>query len=245
MGVGDRRLVDIDFLETPRQGPVFFDLVFVLLVGGRADAAQNTGLQRGFQQIGGIHRAAAGGPGADDGMHLIDKEDGVFLLLDGGHHAFQAFFKIAPVFGAGDQGAHVEQMDLDVPQQVGHPRFFAFGPGFFVFMDAQRQTLGHGRLADAGFADQERIVFLAAAENLHDPVQLVVAADERIDFALRRIVGQVDGKFLQRLGILTGFLRIGASGGEEKGSFCRPSAGSSWEMKFITSSLWMPTEVRK
>ena len=82
----------------------------------------------------------------------------------------------------------------------GHLRRLALGPGLFVLVDAQGQPFGHGRLADARFADQQRIVFLAAAENLHDPVQLVVPADEGVDLALGRQIGQIDGKLFQRLG---------------------------------------------
>jgi len=42
-GFGDRGFGDLDFFEPPRQGAVFLEVVFVLLVGGGADAAQLPG----------------------------------------------------------------------------------------------------------------------------------------------------------------------------------------------------------
>ncbi len=41
-------------------------------------------------------------------------------------------------------------------------------------------------LADAGFADEQRIVLLAAAQHLNGAIDLGVASDHRIDLALAR-----------------------------------------------------------
>jgi hypothetical protein len=106
-------------------------MVFVLLVGGGTDAADRAGLQRGLEQVRGIHGAAAGGPGSDDGMHFVDEQDGLVFFLDGGHHLFQPFFKVAPILGACDQGAKVEHVDLRILQQVGN-QFFRIGVEFLA-----------------------------------------------------------------------------------------------------------------
>ena len=71
--------------------------------------------------------------------------------------------------------------------------------------DAQRQAFDDGRLADAGLADQHRIVLGAARQHLDRAADFLVAADHRIELALARGFGQVAGIFLQRvIGVLGG-----------------------------------------
>ena len=50
--------------------------------------------------------------------------------------------------------------------------------------DALRQPFDDGGLADAGFADEHRIVLGPASQHLNDAADLVVAADDRIELAL-------------------------------------------------------------
>ena len=71
--------------------------------------------------------------------------------------------------------AHIEREDRGVLQHFGH----------FALDDAARQPFGNRRLADAGIADIERIVLRAAAQDLNGAVDLGLAADQRIDLALR------------------------------------------------------------
>ena len=54
----------------------------------------------------------------------------------------------------------------------------------FAVDDAARQALGDRGLADAGVADEQRIVLLAAAQHLDGAADLGVAADQRIDLAV-------------------------------------------------------------
>ena len=49
--------------------------------------------------------------------------------------------------------------------------------------DAQRQALDDRRLADAGLADQHRIVLGAARQHLDGAADFLVAADHRIELA--------------------------------------------------------------
>ena len=49
-------------------------------------------------------------------------------------------------------------------------------------------------LADAGLAGQDRVVLAAAHQDVDDLADLLVAADDRIDLALARPLGQVDGE---------------------------------------------------
>ena len=72
--------------------------------------------------------------------------------------------------------------------------------------DAPRETFDDRRLADAGLADEHRIVFRPAREHLHDAADFVVAADDRIDLAAPRQLGEVASVFFQRLIFALGIL---------------------------------------
>ena len=69
--------------------------------------------------------------------------------------------------------------------------------------DALREPLDDRGLADAGLADQHRIVLGAPRQHLDGAPDLLVAADHRIDLAVARRLGEVAGIFLERvIGVL-------------------------------------------
>jgi hypothetical protein len=70
-----------------------------------------------------------------------------------------------------------------------------------------------GRLADTGLADEHRIVLGPALQNLDGAANLVVAADHRIELALRCALREVDAVFLERLAVLlrARILHLGAA----------------------------------
>ena len=49
--------------------------------------------------------------------------------------------------------------------------------------DAQREALDDGRLADARFAGEDRVVLPAARQDVDHLADLEVAADDRVDLA--------------------------------------------------------------
>src|SRR5690606_14121821 len=71
------RFVHVDLLKTPYQSPILLEVVSILLVGRRADTAQTSRLQRGLEQVRGIHRAARSRARPNNGVDLVDEEDGV------------------------------------------------------------------------------------------------------------------------------------------------------------------------
>ena len=144
--VGDRRLIDVDLLEAAHQRAVLLEILPVFLVGRRADAAQHALRQRGLQQIGGVHRAARGGAGADHRMDLVDEENRVLVILDLLHDLLQALLEVAAIARAGEQRAHVEREDRRAGEHVRH----------FARDDLAREAFGDRRLADAGIADEQR-----------------------------------------------------------------------------------------
>ncbi len=197
-----RRLVDVDLLEPPHEGAVLLEILAVFLVGGRADAAQRSRGEGGLQQVRRIHRAARGRTGADHRVDLVDEHDGVGMRLDFLHHLLQALLEIAAIAGAGEQRAHVEGEHRRVAQHLRH----------LALDDLAGEALRDGGLADAGIADEQRVVLLAAAQNLDRALHLHLAADQRIDLAVLRLLVEVDAITIERVAL---FLRahLGLVGG--------------------------------
>src|SRR3546814_1496691 len=104
------------------------------------------------------------------------------------------------IFGARDQRPHVERQQAAVLQTVGD----------VAVDDAQREAFGDRGLADAGLADQHRIVLGPAREDLHRAADFLVAADGGIELARARDFGEVAGEFLK---LVIAFLGRGGGGG--------------------------------
>ena len=183
-----RRLDDVDLLEAPRQRVVLLEDAAVLVVRRRADAAQLAVGERGLDQVRRVHDAARGGAGADDGVDLVDEQDRAGVLLQLAEHALQALLEVAAVLGAGDQRAHVERVDGAVAQHFRD----------LVLDDHARQAFDQRGLADAGFADVQRVVLAATAQDLDRALDLHAPADQRIDPPFHRQLVQIGRELLER-----------------------------------------------
>ena len=177
----DGRLADHHGLEAPLERGVLLDVLAVLVERGRADGVQLAARQHRLQHVRRVHRAF-GGAGADDGVQLVDEQDDLALRVgDLLEHRLQPLLELAAVFRAGDERAHVERDDALVLEPLGH----------VAAHDAAGQPFDDRGLADAGLADQHRIVLGAARQHLDDAADLLVAADHRIELALARQLGEV------------------------------------------------------
>ena len=199
--VFDRWLFDHQGLKPTGKGSVFLDIFAIFIERCRAHAMQLAARQRRLDQIGRIHRAVAFA-GADERVHFVDEQDdlasgGLDLFQDG----FDSLFKLATIFRASDQRAHVQSHQLFVLKAFGH----------VAIDDPQGQALGNRRLADARLADQDRIVLGATRENLHGAADFLVAADDRVNLALLGGLGEIARVFLQRVIALFGARRIGGA----------------------------------
>ena len=205
----DRRLGDEHRLEAPRQRRVLLDVLLVFVERGGADAVQLAARQRRLEQVGGVHRAV-GLAGADQRVHLVDEQDDAAVrrrhLLQ---HGLEPLLELAAIFGAGDQRAHVERQELLVLQALRH----------VAVDDALREAFDDRGLADAGLADQHRIVLGAARQHLDGAADFLVAADHRVDLAVARRLREVAGIFLERvIGVL----------GRGRCRRCGPCAAPRW-----------------
>ncbi len=169
-----------------------FSMYFrVLGRGGGADAADLAARQRRLEDVGGVERAL-GRTRPDQRVQLVDEDDDVGALGQLLHDRLEPLLELAPVLGAGDDQRDVERQDALVGQEVRH----------VAVVDLLRQPLDDGRLADARFADQHRVVLGAAAEHLLHPLQFVVAADQRVERVLHRRFGQIAAELGQQRRLL-------------------------------------------
>ena len=176
-------------LEPPLERRVLLDVLPVLVERRRADRVQLAAREHRLQHVRRVHRAF-GRAGADDGVQLVDEEDDLALRVgDLLEHRLQPLLELAAVLRAGDERAHVERDDPLVLQALGH----------VAADDAAGQAFDDGGLADAGLADEDRVVLGAAREHLDDAADLLVAADDRIELALARELGEIAAVALERL----------------------------------------------
>ena len=65
--------------------------------------------------------------------------------------------------------------------------------------DPLSKPLRNSRLSYSRFTDQYRVIFRSPAQNPDDAPNLVIAADDRVEFALLSQSGQVDSVFGKRI----------------------------------------------
>ncbi len=123
-------------------------------------------------------------------MELVDEEDdfavGFLDLFDDG---FEAVFEFAAIFCAGEHGAEVEGDEALVAERFRD----------VAGDDAAGEAFDDGGLADSGLTDEDGIIFRAAAEDLDDAANLLIAADDGIELTFARELGEVFGVALEGL----------------------------------------------
>ena len=193
-GLRYRRLGHHHRLEATLQRGVLLDVLLILVERGGADQVQLAARHHRLEHVGHVQPAfAATLACTDDGVHLVDEENQLALVL--GHfleHLLHALLELAAVLGACHHGVDVEFDQTLVAQRLGH----------FAGDHALRQPFDDGGLADAGLADQHRVVLLAPGQHFDGRLDLLRAADDRIELALARHLGEVAR-------ILVEFRRVG------------------------------------
>ena len=184
----DGRLLDAHLLEAALEGGVALEVLAVLVERRRADRLDLPACEGGLEDGGSVDRAFSGS-GADEVVELVDEEDDVAALGDLLHHLLQPLLELAAVLRSGDERREVEGVDLLALQDLGH----------LVGRDAGGETLDDGGLADAGLADEHGVVLLPAREDLHDALDLRLAADDRVELALLGGLRQVAAELVEEL----------------------------------------------
>ena len=150
-GIFQRRLFDLDRLETTLQRSVLFDVLAVFLQRGSADGLQLTASQLRLQQRRSIDSTFCG-TSTDQVVDLVDEQNDVAALVDLLQHLLQALFEITTVTRTSDQRTQVQRIQLLILQRF---RYLAVN-------NIQGQALNHGSLTDAWVTDQHWVVLRAA-----------------------------------------------------------------------------------
>ena len=174
------RLADGERLEAALEGGVLLDMLAVFVQGGGADDLDLAAAQRGLQDGGGVD-GAFGRTRADQGMELVHEQDDVARILHFLDALLQALFELAAVLAARDQAGYIEREDTAVAQDVGN----------LVGCDQLRQALDDRGLAHAGFAQDKRVVLLAAAQDLHHALDFAGTPDHGVQLSFGSLLGQI------------------------------------------------------
>ena len=97
------------------------------------------------------------------------------------HECLHALFKLPAVLCPGHDGGHVQHDNAFVEKDTRD----------VALANANGQTFYNGCLADAGFSDEDGVVFLAAAEDLRYALDLFFPTDDGVDPPLFRKDGKV------------------------------------------------------
>ncbi len=181
------RLLHFDHLEATGQGRILLKVLFVFGPCRGGNGAQLTTCQCGLQQVGGVVLAGLSA-GADHGVCFIDEQnDGSgrsFYFFD---QALETIFEFALHASPCLQQRQVERSNVHVLERRRH----------IALCDAQCESLDNRGLPHARFAGEDGIVLPATGENVDDLANLRIAPEDRIDFPLLRIAGQVDGVLVE------------------------------------------------
>ena len=189
-GLLEGRLVDVDGLEAALQGGVLLNVLAILVERGRPDALDLAARQRRLEDVGGVD-GALGGTGPDQGVELVDEEHDLPGLADLVEDLLEPLLELATVLGAGHQPAHVQGENALAHQRLGD----------VAEDDGLGQPLGDGGLADAGLADQGRIILCPPREDLDHPLDLHGTADDRVQLVLLSQLGEVAAELVEQGGL--------------------------------------------
>ena len=185
-GHRDRGLLDLHGLEAALEGGVLLDVLAVLVDGRGADGLELAAREHRLQDRRGVDRAL-GGARADQGVDLVDEQDDVAARADLLQDLLQSLLEVAAVAAAGDERAEVEGVELLVGQGDRH----------LVGDDLLGEALDDGGLADAGLADQDRVVLRAPRQDLHHALDFLLATDQRVELALAGELGEVASELVE------------------------------------------------
>mmetsp|Transcript_26776 Transcript_26776/g.58372 ORF Transcript_26776/g.58372 Transcript_26776/m.58372 type:complete len:1072 (-) Transcript_26776:90-3305(-) len=185
-GLIDGGLRHVHWLETALQRRVLLNVLAVLIKGGGTNALQLATSQGGLQDVGCINGTLSG-TSSDQGVHLINHQNDVVVLLDLIHELLQTLLKLTTVLGTGNQQTHVKGDDLLALNGLRH----------VTVADLLGQTLSHGGLAHTRLTDKARVVLGTTTQNLDHTLNLLLAAHHGIQLALGSLLGEVSTVLLQ------------------------------------------------
>ena len=196
-GVLHTGLFHKDGLEPALKGGILFDVLAVFVQGCGTYAVQLAPGQHWLQKVACVH-GAFGLACTHDGVEFVDKEDDCPLaLLHFLQDCLEPFLEFAAVLCTGNEGAHVQGVELVPLEVLGH----------VALDDTVGQTFHDGCLANTCLADKHGVVLGPAREDAYDAADFLVPAYDRIKLAVAHVLQKV--ACVLRKG-LDGLFRVGA-----------------------------------
>ena len=175
-----RRFIDGHRLEAALQGGVLFDIFAVLVECGGTDDLDLSAGKRRLEDICGIH-ASLRFAGSDNVMDLVDHKNGVSDLADLIQQTENTGLKLSSELRSGNKRRHVQEIDLLILQLI---RYISCN-------DAESKCFCNCRFSDARFANQARVVLLAATKDLDHAHQFTLASNDAVQLSISCILCQI------------------------------------------------------
>eukprot|EP00906_Rhabdomonas_costata_P004958 RCo007437 len=179
-----------DGLEPTGKGSVLLDVLAVLLQRCGPNTVQLPTRQAGLEHVGGINRALCR-PGADQGVQLVNEQNGVVALHGIPDDTLETLFELPAELRPGHQPREVQREDLLVLDRV---RYFSLD-------NLLRQSFHNSSLADAGFTDQHRVILGSSSKDLKAPLNGILTTNHWVQLAILSGSGEVPGVLLQELAL--------------------------------------------
>ena len=176
----DSRLFHQYRLEAPFKGGILLDVLAILIKGGCAHHVQLAPRQHRLEHIARVHCAFCRAR-ARHCVQLVNKKNNVFALLNLFEHRLQPFLKLTAILSPGNQGTQIERDDLLFLERFRH----------IAAHNTLGETLDNRGLADAGFANQHRVVLGTPTEDLDDAADLFVAANHGVELVALGQLSQI------------------------------------------------------
>ena len=198
------RLFDNERLESALERRILFQMLAVFVERGSADDLDLTARQRRLQDGSRIHRAF-GCTRTDNGVELVDEQDDIVCLLDFLDALLQALLEFAAILRTGNERRNIQRDQTPIAQDIG----------YLISHDELRKPFDHRRFAHTRLTQEQRVVLLATAQDLHHALDLACAPDNRVELPIGRLLRKIDAEFLQHA-IRRGCLRIELLAGEDR-----------------------------
>ena len=167
-GIFDRRFIDHNWLESPFQCRIFFNILPIFVQGGCTDTMQFTSCQHRLQEVAGIHCTICF-TCSDNRMQFINEQnDFAFTLLDFVQNGFQPLFKFTTIFCTGNQCTQIQREQDSVFQVIRNVAPY----------NSQCQPFGNRCFTNTRFANQHRIVLGLSGQDSNDVSDFTISAND-------------------------------------------------------------------
>ena len=175
------RLLGIYRLEPSLKGLVRLDVFPVFVQSSGTDGMELTSSESWLDEVGGIC-ASFRSSCSYYGVKFINEEyDLSFALGDLVDHSLEPFLKLSPELCSCNEGTHIQRKKSLVLQGL---RNVSLG-------DSLCQAFYNGCLSYSRFTDENRIVLCPSGKDLHDPSDLLIPSDDRIQLIFHGGSGKI------------------------------------------------------